>query len=61
MNPKISDGEDEVRVKADLKALVNNGWSLNEEQMHIEKTYFFKTWTKVIVCQESQLCHLLTV
>jgi hypothetical protein len=49
LQPRISEGEDEFQVKKDLEALVENGWELNEEQIQLERTYYFKTYTKVMV------------
>lgn len=51
---KISEGEDEYQVKADLESLVGNGWELTEEQL-LSKTFFFKTYTKVLVTRSSLL------
>lgn len=36
-------------MKAELDALLENGWKLDEEQIRLEKTYHFKTYTKVAV------------
>jgi 4a-hydroxytetrahydrobiopterin dehydratase len=49
MEPKISEGEDQEEVKAELKGLINDGWELDEEQRGVKKTYHFKTYTKVLV------------
>jgi len=48
MELHISRGEDEDQVKAELQALLQNGWILNEDQ-EIERTYHFKLYTKVLV------------
>jgi hypothetical protein len=58
MDPKISEGENEAQVKADLKALLENGWKLDEEQIQLEKTYYFKTYTKVAV-SKTPCCHFI--
>ncbi|KAF2258666.1 hypothetical protein CC78DRAFT_525900 [Lojkania enalia] len=47
MQPKISEGQDESKIKAELEVLFQNGWKLKEEQI-LEKTYYFKTYTKVL-------------
>ncbi|KAF2476781.1 transcriptional coactivator/pterin dehydratase [Lindgomyces ingoldianus] len=48
MQPKISEGQDESKVKAELEVLLENGWELNGEQIQLGKTYYFKTYTKVL-------------
>jgi 4a-hydroxytetrahydrobiopterin dehydratase len=55
MQPKIPEGQDEAKIKGELEALIQNGWKLDEEQIRLEKTYYFKTYTKVIV-RESLHC-----
>lgn len=48
MPPKISEGQDEAAITAGVDALLGEGWNLvNENQL--EKTYAFKTYTKVSV------------
>jgi len=37
------------RIRADLHVLLENGWKLDEERIQLEKTYNFKTYTKVAV------------
>ena len=49
MQPKISEGQDESRVIAEAKALHENGWRLDDEEMGVKKTYHFKTYTKALV------------
>ncbi len=49
MEPIFSAGEDESQLTKDMKALLGANWKLDEERMGIEKTYYFKTWTKVLV------------
>lgn len=44
MQPKLSKGQDEAQVTTELNALINGGWSLNEEQTGVKKTYHFKTY-----------------
>jgi pterin-4a-carbinolamine dehydratase len=45
----FSKGEDEETLRAEVGALQENGWTLNQEQAQLEKTYYFKTYTKVLV------------
>ena len=49
MQPKISEGQDENKLIAEAKALVENGWTLDDEEMGVKKTYHFKTYTKALV------------
>jgi 4a-hydroxytetrahydrobiopterin dehydratase len=49
MQLKFSKGQDESKVTADVNALVESGWELDEEQIGVQKTYHFKTYTKVMV------------
>ena len=49
MQPKLSEGQDESRVMAEAKALLENGWMLDEEEVGVKKTYHFKTYTKALV------------
>jgi hypothetical protein len=48
MQLRISDGEDAAEIEASVKALVNNGWSLREDRL-LEKKYYFKNYSKVMV------------
>merc|ERR1712036_70858 len=48
MQATISKGEDETKVKGEIKALLENGWTLDEENIKISKTYHLKTYTKVL-------------
>ena len=36
-------------MSAELNALVEDGWRLDDERMGIRKTYYLKTYTKVMV------------
>jgi predicted DNA-binding ArsR family transcriptional regulator len=54
ISPKIAEGQNDAEVKADLEALIENGWKLNEDQIQLEKTYHFKTYTKVAVRQTNR-------
>lgn len=58
MQPKFSEGQDESKVMAELEALVESGWKLDEEQIGVQRTYHFKTYTKVLV-GDSTNCHSL--
>ena len=53
IQPKFSDGQDENAVMAELNALVENGWKLDDEQKGVRKTYYLKTYTKVLVIEDS--------
>lgn len=46
---KISAGHDEGKVTAEAKTLLENGWKSDEEEMGLQKTYYFKTYTKALV------------
>lgn len=46
---KFSKGEDEDKMKAELAALLENGWKLDPKQAGLEKTFYLKTYTKVLV------------
>ncbi|KAM0798045.1 pterin-4-alpha-carbinolamine dehydratase family protein [Usnea florida] len=48
MQPKLSEGQDESRVLAEAKALLENGWILDDEEVGVKKTYHFKTYTKAL-------------
>jgi pterin-4a-carbinolamine dehydratase len=45
---QISDGHDEAETKAQVEALLQVGWDVKEDRK-LEKTYNFKTYTKVAV------------
>ena len=49
MQPKLSEGQDESRVMAEAKALLEDGWILDNEERGVKKTYHFKTYTKALV------------
>lgn len=49
MPPNISEGQDEGKVVAEADALLVHGWKLDEEQIGLIKTYYFKTYTKALV------------
>jgi pterin-4a-carbinolamine dehydratase len=49
MSAVFSAGEDEAKMKEELQSLQETGWILDEDCMGIKKTYYFKTYTKVLV------------
>ena len=49
MQPKLSEGQDDSRVMAEAKALLDDGWILDNEEEGVKKTYHFKTYTKALV------------
>jgi hypothetical protein len=62
MEPKFSPGEDGSKLTRETKALLEARWELTDTQMGLEKTFYFKTWTKVLVGDSSSLLLLyLTV
>lgn len=46
---KIGAGQDDEKVTAEAKILLENGWESDEEEMGLQKTYYFKTYTKALV------------
>jgi pterin-4a-carbinolamine dehydratase len=55
MDLKISKGENEAQLKSDVTELLKMGWKLDKECIQLEKTYNFKTYTKVAVSKTPQL------
>jgi 4a-hydroxytetrahydrobiopterin dehydratase len=49
MDPKFSPGTDEAQSMKEVEALLNANWKLDIEQMGLEKTYYFKAYTKCVV------------
>jgi hypothetical protein len=49
MQPKFSEGQDEAKVMEETRALIKNGWDLDDDGMGIRKTYHFKNYTKALV------------
>ncbi len=49
MEPQISEGQDKKQLIADVTALGENGWILDDEAVGLRKTYHFKTYTKALV------------
>lgn len=50
MEPKFSEGADEAQLKAETAALLENEWTLDGDQMGLEKTFYFPNFTKALVC-----------
>jgi len=46
----VTEGEDKYTVEASLEHLQKNGWHVTEDRLGIRKRYYFKTFTKVVVC-----------
>ena len=59
MQPKITEGQDESKVISEAEALLDNGWTLDDEEMGVKKQYHFKTYTKVLVRGLSQTFTIL--
>lgn len=55
MTTKFSMGEDEGKLKAETRTLLDNGWLMDKDEMGVEKTYHFKTYTK---CQVELYSHI---
>jgi len=45
---QIAKGQNEQNVRTEVEALLQDGWKLNDKG-ELEKTYHFKTYTKVLV------------
>lgn len=48
MQARISEGQDENKVRDEVEALLGNGWRLEGEKV-LKKTYCLKSYTKVMV------------
>lgn len=50
--PRFASGStNEVELMAETNSLVvEHGWKLDEEQRGVEKTFYFNTYTKALVC-----------
>jgi pterin-4a-carbinolamine dehydratase len=44
MQPTIAKRQNESKVKAELEELVKGGWQLDDEQIQLEKTYYFASY-----------------
>jgi hypothetical protein len=49
MEPNLSAGANTAQLIGEVEALLANGWMLDEEQRGLQKTYYFKTYTKCLV------------
>jgi hypothetical protein len=49
MGPKFSEGADKSQLMRESNALLEGGWTLDEEQIGVKKTYFFETYSKCLV------------
>ena len=47
--PKFSEGEDEGRMMAEIAALLDSKWALDETRQGLEKTFNFPTYAKALV------------
>jgi hypothetical protein len=43
---KFSAGADEGQVMAETESLIGHKWKLDKDRMGIEKTFYFRTYTK---------------
>jgi 4a-hydroxytetrahydrobiopterin dehydratase len=60
MEPKFSPGADESKLMDETNALIDAKWTLDKEQMGVEKTYYFKTYTKALVRYSSNIIAILS-
>jgi 4a-hydroxytetrahydrobiopterin dehydratase len=60
IEPKFSPRADERKLMGETKALIEAKWTLDKEQMGIEKTYYFKTYTKALVRDSSNIIAALS-
>jgi len=49
MQPKVSEGQDKSKVFTETNALLEGGWILDDEEMGVKRTFYFKTYTKALV------------
>lgn len=49
MEPRFSSGADVEQLTEELNGLLEKKWVLDEEQMGIKKTFYFRTYTKCLV------------
>jgi hypothetical protein len=52
---KFSEGSDGSKFLEETNTLLETGWRLDEDQMGVQKTYYFKTYTKALVCDKIQI------
>lgn len=50
MQPKLSEGQDESQVIKDAEELLEREWQLDDNSMGLRKMFFFKSYTKALVC-----------
>lgn len=50
LQPRFSPGADEVQLANEATALLQCQWTLDEEQMGVQKTFVFPTYAKALVC-----------
>jgi 4a-hydroxytetrahydrobiopterin dehydratase len=48
MAPKFLAGADSAVIGSEIDSLLSSGWNLTPSEDSIEKTYYFKTYTKVL-------------
>jgi 4a-hydroxytetrahydrobiopterin dehydratase len=60
IEPKFSPGADESKLMDETSALIDAKWTLDKEQMGLEKTYYFKTYTKALVRYASNIIAILS-
>ena len=58
MQPKVSEGQDTRKVIAETNVLLGKGWALDDEEMGIKRTFYFKTYTKALVRSAFQALQL---
>lgn len=46
MSSKLSEGSDARQIETELSPLLHNGWQVDREKMGVEKTFFFKNYSK---------------
>ncbi|KAL8716435.1 MAG: hypothetical protein Q9220_000342 [cf. Caloplaca sp. 1 TL-2023] len=49
MSPKFAEGQDTQALTERLNVLTSSGWTLDAEEIRLQKTYWLKTYTKVLV------------
>lgn len=51
MDPVFADGVDQEKLSVPLRSLIEQKqWALDEDRAGVVKTYYFKTYTKCLVC-----------
>ena len=49
MPPSICEGQDAHKVMTEAEALLERGWKIDDDEMGVEKRYYFKTYSKALV------------